>query len=747
MKNARTIVWMIVLALLAGCSLSTGVNGNNNPLPTGEVYITPAPSVEAAITAYLEAWLAGDYAAMHAMLAQANRDTISVEEFGGRHRDALLAMNVSSFEYSILSTLTNPNTAQAAYRITYHTSILGDIQRDIVVNLSREQDAWRVQWDTALILPEMAGGKKLATDYRSPARGDIYDRNGQPVVVQADAVALGVVPGQILLDQENLLLSELWKLTGYRPETIRSWYAFAQPDWYIPVGETTAEELAASYEALSALGGLRMTPYTSRYHYDNGIASQSVGYVLAIPPEDVEAYRSLGYSGNERVGSTGIEKWGEPYLAGRNGASLYVTDPDGAILTRIVATDPTPASSLTLTIDKELQQQAQAAMSNLAGAAVVIEVDTGRVLAIVSSPTYDPNIFNPDNINYAGLTNLLSAPNNPLYNRATQGEYPPGSVFKIVTMAAALESGVYTAASAYDCQYTFTELSDRTLYDWTWDHCQEEKLLSGKETCDTQPSSVTLGGPLTLPQGLMRSCNPWFYHIGLDLFNQGMTTAITDMATGFGLGHATGLEQVAETEGNNPYPRDGVEATSLAIGQGEMQTSPLQVAVFTAAIANGGTLYRPQLVERVQPVYGDPLLSFAPQANGELPLSAENLTAIQNAMKSVTSNSRGTAYTPMRGLTIPVAGKTGTAETSVPGSPHSWFTGYTLANREDKPDIAVVVLVEYAGEGSEYAAPIFRRIVESYFFGRPQTVYWWESTIGVTRTPTPEGLETLTPTP
>jgi len=249
---------------------------------------------------------------------------------------------------------------------------------------------------------------------------------------------------------------------------------------------------------------------------------------------------------------------------------------------------------------------------------------------------------------------------------------------------------------------------------------------------------------LTLPEGLMRSCDPWFFHIGLTLFNQGLTTAISDMAGGFGLGKTTGIGQLDESAGVVPVPGDGVEATSLAIGQGNLQVSPLQVATFMAAIGNGGTLYRPQVIERVQNANGDATVAFSAEKTNSLPLKVENLKVIQDAMISVVQNPRGTAYIRFSGLNIPVAGKTSTSETGFT-DPHAWFSGYTLANREDKPDIAIAVFVENGGEGSYYAAPIFRRIVESYFFGSPQTVYWWESSIGVTRTPTPQSTETPVP--
>jgi penicillin-binding protein 2 len=692
------------------------------------------------MSAYLDALMVEDYAAMYNMLTQSVRASISQDDFTTRYKSTLAAISVSQMEYSILSTLTNPGSAQVAYRIIYHSSLYGDIQHDMTAHFSLENGQWRLQWDESLILPELAGGNKLLSDYRIPARGDIYDRSGNALVTQTNAVAIGLVAGQIPPDNEEFLFTELWRLTGTRPEAIRSAYENYPSGYYVPVGEASQEAVNSRYGTLSAFSGLQMSAYTSRYYYTG---SQAIGYTQAIFPEELDAYRRLGYSGGERVGKIGVEKWGEPYLAGKNGATLYLVDANGNVGNSLAQTESKPADSIYLTINKDFQEQAQQAMDGLPGAIVVLERDTGRVLAMVSSPGFDPNLFDPNNYNSMNLANMVNDPNQPLYNRASQGQYPLGSVFKVVTMAAALESGAFTPESTYDCQYDFTELGPtHILHDWTWEHCQnqlqEDPTL---EACTTKPS-----GMLTLPQGLMRSCDPWFFHIGFTLFNLGKNTAISDMATGFGLGEATGIQQVAESEGQIPVPGDGVQATSLAVGQGNMQVTPLQVADFMAAIGNGGTLYRPQLVEKVETVGGETLLAFHPEVRGVLPLKQENLKVIQDAMREVVENPRGTAYFRLSTLDnlIPMAGKTGTVETGFT-EPHAWFAGYTLANRQGKPDIAIAVVVENKGEGSDWAAPIFRRIVEIYFYGKPQSVYWWESGIGIVRTPTPQGQETPTP--
>ncbi|MFH2038491.1 MAG: penicillin-binding transpeptidase domain-containing protein [Chloroflexota bacterium] len=739
MKKHYWLNLVMILVLLVACSPQNG-GDQNTPLPP-QVGITPAPNVESSMQVFMDAWMVEDFTSMYSMLTQASRDTIPLEDFSSRIKKALNAMNVASIEYKITSVLTNPLTAQVAYHITYHSSLLGDVQREPLAQLSLENGEWHVLWDDGLILPELQGGNSLQVDYRIPARGDIYDRNGDAIVTQADAISLGIVPVEVDPEQSGLLFYDLEQLTGVKAGTIAAQYEnYPENPAYIPVGETTVERF--NQRAMSKYSGLWWFDYTARYYFDGGIAPHVVGYTQYISPDNLDAYRRLGYSGSEKVGTSGVEKSGEEYLGGKRGASLYVVAPDGTILSNLAKVDPQPAQSIYLTIDRDFQKNVQDALGAFNGAIVVLERDTGRVLAMASTPGFDPNVFEPDNYNNTtGINDLFNNFNQPLFNRAAQGTFALGSIFKIITMATALETGAFTPESVYDCQYDFTELgASHILHDWTWEKCQEEKAADPQvTTCKVKPS-----GLLTLPEGLMRSCDPWFFHIGLTLFNNGLGTSISDMAKGFGLGSATGIQQIEESVGAVPIPGDGVEATSLAIGQGNLQVTPLQVATFLAALGNGGTLYRPQVFEKVVNVNGTATLSFTPEKVNSLPVSAENLQVIQDAMISVVKNPRGTAYARFSGLNIPVAGKTSTSETGF-SDPHAWFGGYTLANREDKPDIAIIVFVENGGEGSVYAAPIFRRVVESYFYDRPQSVYWWESSVGITRTPTPAVTETPVP--
>ena len=741
MKLPRFISLLLIFIFVVSCGSHPAPTGTPTKLPTAQVGVTPAPSTDGALSEFLNALQSGDYGTMYKRLAKASQQAISVNDFTAHYTNALAQMGVSKIDYSIQSSLTNPENAQVAFHLTYESALFGNIERDFTATLVLEAGGWRLNWDDGLILPELAGGNHLHATYQAPARGDIYDIHGNAIATTTDVYALGLEAGAVTADNEDAVINTLARITGADREKIRSDYENYQAGQYVPVGEASAEAVNKS-GILGFSGVIPHGPYSVRFYQPN-TAPNVTGYVSSIFPDEVEAYQRMGYGPYDPVGRAGIEAWGQQYLGGRDAATLSVVAPDGTKIKTLSQVNATPADSITLTIDSDFQQQVQAAMDGYPGAAVVMEVNTGRILAMVSSPGIDVNWF--ENTNDGGNYNQSRMQMPDFNNRAAQGVYPLGSVFKIISMAAALESGQFTKDSSIDCQYTFTDISGITLYDWTWQDCQNEMKNTGKDTCPSWPPS----GKLTLPNGLMRSCDPWFYHIGYTLWQDGQAGSVkpnflSDMARAFGLGSKTGIGQIDEAAGNIPDPTDGLDATSIAIGQGKVQVTPLQVARYIAAVANGGTLYRPQLVETIQPTSGSPVQAFKPDATGTLPVTKDNLKLIQDAMRQVAINKLGTAYYTLGNFGIPTAAKTGTAETGYE-NPNAWFAGYSLAGKPDKPDIAVGVIVEKQGEGAIWAAPIFRRIMEIYFYGHPQTVYRWESSLGV---PNPDfGQPQPTPTP
>jgi len=713
----RTLQFVLMALLLVACSL--GGTGSSD-LPTPQIDTNSAPDAEGSVSAYLSAWNSGDYAAMYEMLSAKSRASISFEDFQARYANVATQTNLFKVDYEILQSLINPSSAQVGYRVTLNSAVIGAITRDTNMDLSLESGQWRVVWDDRIILPELSGGNTLSLERFVPARGIIYDRNGNALATNTQAVAVGVYPSLIESGDEDQVVTELARVSGLDAQRI-SELVFPEndtPDYYVPIAEVSAEQFNARAGDWNQLSGIFYQNYDTRLYFEGGAAPQAIGYYGSIPAEDVQQYIPLGYQSDDRVGRLGVEAWAEEYLAGTRGGALYVLNSAGEIVTKIAETAAQPAASVYSTIDQELQLRAQEAIQDFTGAIVVLERDTGRVLAIVSSPGFNPNWADPLDANSLWATYFPDDAGR-FFNRATQGQYPPGSIFKVIPFSAALESGVFQPESTLDCVQEWHGLAGQTLVDWTL-----EKEL---------PPS----GTLSLLEGLMRSCNTWFYQIGLDLYNAGQPDAVTEMARGFGLGTPTGIQEVPEVAGSleTPNAQDAEagrnEAVQQAFGQGTTLITPIQAAAYVAAIGNGGTLYRPQLVERVEDANGVAILNFSPQVKGTLPISANTLLNLQTAMRMVVTDPRGTAYRRFTGFSIPLFGKTGTATAGEGLLPHAWFIGYTDAGRPEEPDIAMAVLVENMGDGSEFAAPIFRRVASYYFFGSAGPLYPWETDYGV----------------
>jgi penicillin-binding protein 2 len=708
----------------------------NPPLPT--IGPTPAPSLtpntpdpEGTAATFLDAWHRGDFAGMYSLLSPLSQAATSLVDFTARYQSLVSGASLKSVDASVLAVLKNGATAQVQYEVDLHTAVVGTITRKIEMPLVYVDGRWAIAWTDGLILPELAGGGTLNLQHNVPARANIYDRNGLGLAVQGEAVAVGVQPGQIT--DEPAMLAALSSLLELSPAAIQAKYANAHPDWYVPIGEVAAEEVQPHLADLTKLGGVILTRYTTRFYPNGGVAPQVVGYMGNISSDQLADYQSRGYTGDERVGQSGLEAWGEQYLAGVRGGTLYATSPSGQS-TKLAEAAAQPSQAIYTTIDRALQIQVQAALGSFRGSAIVLNPADGEVLALASAPDYDPNLFDPTNRNSADLNGVLQDAGKPLLNRATQGIYPPGSVFKIPMMGAALMSGLYNKDSLYTCTGTWNLLGPTAVkYDWT----------------------VTFGvkphGTINLEQALSYSCDTYFYTVAYDLYQQN-PAYMSQVARQFGLGEFTQVGQLAEARGLMPDP-DWKQATygeawtpgdsvNMGIGQGYVLVTPLQIADMLAAVRNGGTLYRPQLVAKVAPPGGAPALKFQPIVNGHLPVTAEQLGLIQEGLQGAINLPSGTAHGVFPNFVVPLAGKTGTAEDPAGGAPHAWFAGYTMANKPDKPDIVIVVMVENSGEGSQIAAPIFKRIAEDYFLGRPYTLYPWESSFGTTATPTPAASPT-----
>jgi penicillin-binding protein 2 len=679
-----------LLLAVAGCTLGPAATPVPAPTPTPNL-----PPADEVAFAFLQAWERSDYPVMYSLLSPAAQQKYGEDRFTTIYRQVADEAALLNLTPHILGAYQPGTQAEISFATDFSSALTGDFEIQNQMALSYVEGRWGIDWSPSLIFPQLSDDSFVHLTARVPARGNIYDRNGLGLAVQGELVEIGVVPGQI--QDEATLLAQLSAILGKTAADLQALYAGAPADWYMPLGQVDATTGQAYYDTLTSLPGVELREAWTRSYRPEIIAPHVVGVVGPIPEEEVEVWRAQGYTGDELVGRMGLEMWGEPYLSGERGGQLEIRTNKGQQVAVLATKSSQESRSLYTTFDREFQKKVQDILGQQLGAIVVLEAKTGRVLALATYPNFDPNLFS------AGISDLqwqiLQADGSrPLVNRVTQGTYPTGSVFKIVTMATGMEKGGLTRASTFTCLGTWTGLGPN----WP-------------KTCWLRSGH----GQIRLDRALTVSCDITFYQVAL-LLNGIDQNLLPDYARQFGMGRPTGIE-VEENAGLVPDPAWKLQTkgegwapgdtVNLGIGQGELQATPIQVATMLAAVGNGGTLYRPQVVEMIAADPAHPDLTFQPVVAGQLPISAQNLAVIRDSLTKVASAEFGTAYAAFKGLSIPVAGKTGTAE-SGQNLPHAWFAGYAPA---DDPQIAIAVIVENSGEGAAYAAPLFRRVVEAYF--------------------------------
>jgi penicillin-binding protein 2 len=405
------------------------------------------------------------------------------------------------------------------------------------------------------------------------------------------------------------------------------------------------------------------------------------------------------------IGKYGVEQKWEPFLKGIDGGRQVEVDALGREIKVMRRVESHPGNNAFLTIDLDLQMTCENLLRGKEGVIVAMNPQNGKILAMASHPPFDPSLF-AGGINRDDWENLIQNPFHPLQNRAIQGQYAPGSTFKIITAAAGLQEGVISPQETLFCGGSY-RFGNRTYRCWK----------KGGH------------GHVKLHRALVESCDVFFYQVGQRL---GIDT-LARYARGFGLGKQTGISLNDEKPGLIPTSAwkkkaygeawYGGETLSCAIGQGFILVTPLQLVNVISAIANRGILYRPQIVERIERTNGKVAKSYSPVSTGKIPFSWENLMIIGEGLYGVVNELRGTGRVArIRGVTI--AGKTGTAqvirlredmteeeETPYEYRDHAWFVAY--APVED-PLISVVVLVEHGGHGASAAAPLAKKVMEKY---------------------------------
>jgi penicillin-binding protein 2 len=541
-----------------------------------------------------------------------------------------------------------------------------------------------------------------------PPRGLIYDRNGYVLVENRPSFDVSItlkdagsveetikkVAKHLNVSHEELQLKLTTSkgISAYKP---------------ILMKQDIGRNALASMEVHKYdLPGIEVNVKLQRHYLNVQDAAHLIGYLSEISPDELARKKYPGRRRGDFIGKFGAEKAYENYLRGTRGGRQVEVNANGQVVRVLKTVAAKPGQNIYLTIDHALQKKAELLLRGVAGAAVAMEPSTGRILALASSPSFDQNYF-AVGMSHEQWDTLISNPFRPMENKAIQGEYPPGSTFKIITALAGLEEGVIDENTQVFCP-GFYRFGNRTYRCWK---------RGGH-------------GQVGIHKAITESCDVYFYKVG-ELLG---VDRLAWYAKACGLGSPTGINLDKEAKGLIPTAawkkrRTGVpwqegETLSVAIGQGFNLATPLQMVGMTAAIANGGTRYKPIILEAVKTPDGRILHQNEPQVIGKLPVSRKTLEIVKNGLWAVVNSDQGTA----RGShleDIEISGKTGTSqvigrkeddtrpEEERPAHlrAHAWFVAYAPS---ENPLIAVAVLIEHGEHGSSAAAPVARELIKTY---------------------------------
>ena len=552
-------------------------------------------------------------------------------------------------------------------------------------------------------------------------RGQIRDHKGRVLATMVPSYDVQVLPSQ--LTHEAYL--HLRELLGPDVEGVPTWEAISEEaqkgkDRTMVAAEDVKRDVMAQLETALDKPGIKVVAVRRRHYPFGTLASHALGYMNEVTADELRTRKDEGYRSGDYVGRTGIERQWEPYLRGQKGFERVVVSRRGLRRTDVRISDlvdgpinqtPVPGNNLVLTLDIDLQRIVERALrGSRAAAAVFLDVETGRILALASKPSFDPNLMSRG-LSPEAISRILSDRLRPFRDKALADTYNPGSTFKVITASTALEEKLITLEDKVRCA-GYIQVGRRRF------RCSKVHKV------------------VNLHDAIVQSCNVFFYDLGA---RPGMMNRMAKFANELGLGAPSGLGLNNEQAGFVPTEEwhrtqataDGKSegfvighALNTAIGEGAVRVTVLQMALAYAAIANGGKLWLPQIVERVESPDGKVVEEFPPRVRRDVAVSAESLAIIRSGLCGVVADPKGTAYRA-RSHRVEVAGKTGTAQVYRGGRigkddpplpyervDHAWFAGYAPAA---KPRIAFAVLVEHGGHGGSVAAPVAMEIIDNYF--------------------------------
>jgi penicillin-binding protein 2 len=516
-------------------------------------------------------------------------------------------------------------------------------------------------------------------------RGSILDRYGRELAGNRLNFSIQLLPDRVKDREEvfDIISREL----GLSVEDLDRIYRLNFKAPFAPltlVSDIDFEKALYLKERYRGISGLLISDDIKRYYPYGPLASHLLGYLGEISERELAELKPYGYRFSSYIGKSGAEREFEPYLRGSDGGMLVKVDNQGRIIEVLSRQDPGRGLDIYLTIDLDLQKKAEELLAPYSGSFLAIDVNSGQILTAVSSPNFDPNLFLSSDSRK--ILDLLRSKEKPLLNRAIQGEYPLGSIFKLLVAVAALESGAINPGDRFFCPGDFN-------YGKSTYRCWKS---GGHDWQD-------------LRQAIVHSCNIYFYNMGL---KTGIDS-IVDYAEIFGFGRKTGIDLPYEASGLLPspdwkiknrkerwYPGDTI---NISIGQGYLTVSPLQVLRFLAALANNGRLFKPRVCLSIS---GEEVYAEEPDI---LPLNVKNIEFIKAAMRDGVNSPTGTGQ--LAKVSPAIAAKTGTAQ-AVSGKSHAWFGGFAPYH---SPKIAFLAFVEHGGGGGYATARIAKEFLTYYY--------------------------------
>ena len=572
---------------------------------------------------------------------------------------------------------------------------------------------WSMQVLSGADFVALADNNRVREVSTDAPRGRILDRNGQPLVSNRPTLA---VVAQSAISEDEDLMYQLSLVLGMPVDEIRARVTSQKEEALRPrVIMIDASEQVVAYlaEHEAEFPGVEIEVIAVRQYPNAALGAHVLGYTGEISEDQIAEDEFEGYALGDVVGKTGVERQYESVLQGDKGYRRIEVDASGNPRRVIEEVDPIPGNDVVLTIDTEVQAAAEQALARAiddahaddypnanAAAAVALDIRTGEVLAMASYPTYDPTLF------LGGISTenweMLTAEDSeyPLNNRAVMALYPPASTFKAFTGLAGLHYGVSSEWTQFYCPGRWTEMGEQWPK-WCWDH-------SGH-------------GTISFHEGVVDSCDTVFYEIGYEFYKQG-DEQLQTYARQWGFGSLTGIDLPGEVSGRVPdaewkrefnenYPEYQQwlpgDTVNISIGQGDLLTTPLQVAAAYGGIANGGVVMRPHVLREVLDSQGQVVRRTEPEPAFTVDVTPAELDVMGRSLVDVTED--GTGASAFRGFGATVAGKTGTAQVAGKDD-YAWFAAYAPA---EDPQYAVAVVVEQGGHGGSIAGPAARDILAS----------------------------------